>query len=300
MLTETMVVDLEACVITADDIKEILSSGQSGVCRALLSPDAAQYLLEHHNERNRGVKRHQRLFLQRQIESEKWSYNGETITIGDNGHVLNGQHRLSACWASKRQIEVLMVFGIPSGAFVTVDQGARRGGSDVLQIEGHKSCTILAGCLRQIDNYFKGAIGKAHANGREGMEGRGDNSFSLELLKRYPSAPDSVAKMYGTKMTQPSVASALHFLFTQKDAEQAEEFCNVVKNGFQVGSSYTTVGEAAGMLREWLMRSALGNKKTPPWVVANIWIKAWNAGRSGQLPKVLIYKDGVDRPPTIE
>jgi hypothetical protein len=296
MLTATKVQDIQPCDLTEDDIEDILTSDQRGVCRAILSPQAAALLLKNHNFRNRGLKKHQKAFLQRQIDSDKFVYNGETIIVGDNGQILNGQHRLAACVASGKSIEVLMVFGVPATAFITVDQGARRSGGDVLAIEGHKNCTNLAGTLRQIDNYFKGALGKSHAAGPSGAEGRGDNSFTLELLARYPEAEDSVSKMKAIRISTPAVACALHYLFCQRSPEQAEEFCDVVLNGFSPDVQYTDVGRAAGMLREWLTRAALGSKKTPPWVQANIWIKAWNAGRTGVMPKVLSWKDGIDKP----
>lgn len=296
MLTATKIHDIEACELTAEDIEDILTSDQRGVCRAILSPEAASILLKNHNFKNRGLKKHQRQFLQGQIDAGKFVYNGETIIVGDNNQILNGQHRLAACVASGKAIEVLMVFGVPAAAFVTVDQGARRGGADVLAIEGHKNCNALAGALRQIDNYYKGAIGKAHASGPAGKEGRGDNSFTLELLVRYPGVEASVGKMKAIRIAPPSVAIALHYLCNQVDESQAEEFCDVVINGYKLGAGYHSIGEAGGMLREWLVRAATGSKKTLPWVIANVWIKAWNAGRDGVMPKVLNWKDGIDKP----
>lgn len=295
MLTAAKVHDIEACQINAEDIEDILTSDQRGVCRAMLTPEAAALLLKNHNFKNRGLKKHQKYFLQRQIEGGKFVYNGETIIVGDNGQILNGQHRLAACVASGKAIEVLMVFGVPEAAFVTLDQGARRGGSDVLAIEGHKNCSVLAGTLRQIDNYYKDAIGKARGTGPAGEDGRGDNSFTLRLLERYPGVEESVAAMKAIRITPPSVASALHYLFSQVDDEQAKEFCEVVLNGYKPDTTYGSAGRAAGMLREWLVRAATGSK-TPPWVIANVWIKAWNAGRTGELPKLLTWKDGIDKP----
>lgn len=300
MLTVTKVHDIETCNIGVDDLEDILTSGQVGVCRAILSPEAAKVLLKNHNFKNRGVKKHQKDFLLRQINTGKFVYNGETIVIGDNLQILNGQHRLMACVASGLPIEVLMVFGIPAAAFVTIDQGARRNGGDVLSIEGHKNCRVLAATLRQIDNYYKGAMGKAHASGPDGVEGRGDNAFTLELYSRYPDVDSSVSKMMSIRLCTPSIACALHYLLRMVDESQAEEFCDVVLNGFSPGQSYGDIGRAAGMLREWLMRAAIGNKKTPPWVHANIWIKAWNAGRTGKMPKLLVWKDGVDKPALIQ
>jgi hypothetical protein len=289
MLTATKVHDIDAVEMHAEDVAEIISSGQAGVCRAVLSPEAAGLLLAKHNTRNRGVKRHQREFLKRQIEREQFAYNGETIVIGDDGQVMNGQHRLIACVAAGVPIEVLMVFGVPAKHFVTIDQGARRNAADVLTIEGHKSCTCLAGCLRQIDNYFNDCLGRSHAKGSIGD--RADNARALQLVEKYPDVAASVSAMVHCRLTPPALAAALHYLFCMVDREQADEFCGVVLDGVKPDVTYSDIGKAAAMLREWLMRAAIGFKKTPPHYIANVWIKAWNAGRTGVFPKILVYKD---------
>lgn len=295
MLTATKVHELAATEITAADIEEILTSGQAGVCRAIITPEAAEVLLQNHNMKNRGFKKHQINFLKGQIAAGKFVFNGETIVVGDNMQILNGQHRLSACAQSDVPIETYIVFGVPAASFVTLDQGARRRSSDVLQIEGHKSSIVLAGCLRQIDNYFKDSIGRARPNGPAHESGHCDNAYALELLSLYPKAEESVAKTAGIKLTSPSLCAALHYLFSLRDQDAADCFCHVVRHGFQIDHEYDSIGQAAGMLREWLIRASMGNSKKPPHVIANIWIKAWNAGRSGVLPKVLIWKDGVEK-----
>ena len=45
------------------------------------------------------------------------------------------------------------------------------------------------------------------------------------------------------------------------------------------------------MLRESLMKCPISSKKTPQHYIANVWIKAWNAGRTGSFPKLLAYKE---------
>lgn len=289
MLTATKVHDVEAVEISSEDLAEIFSTNQAGVCRAILHPDAAQLLLTKHNARNRGVKRHQKDFLKKQVEHGRFAYNGETIVIGDDRQVMNGQHRLTACVMAGLSIEVLMVFGVPSEHFVTIDQGSRRNAADVLTIEGHKNTTCLAGCLRQIDNYFNDALGRSHSKGS--MGDRADNAHAIQLAGKYPDVACSVEKMKSCRLTPPSLAAALHYLFAMVDKEDAAEFCDVILDGVKPDVNYSDIGKAAAMLREWLMRAAIGFKKTPPHYIANIWIKAWNAGRTGVFPKILVYKD---------
>jgi len=75
------------------------------------------------------------------------------------------------------------------------------------------------------------------------------------------------------------------------DEDQADEVCGVILDGVRPDVSYGNTGKAASMLREWLMKCAISSKKTPQHYIANVWIKAWNAGRTGNFPKLLVYKE---------
>lgn len=275
---------INEAAIGADQIKSIMHGNERGACRAVLHPDAARVLLANHNSRNRGIKKKQRDFLKKQMMEGKFRYNGEAIIVGDDGNILNGQHRLSACVDSGVAIEVLMVFGIESERFTTIDQGARRIKADVLSIEGYKNCNLLAATLKQVDQYYSGTIGRSgHAYT--------ENSLALDLIKKYPDVEESLDKVSGIVLTKKSLAAALHYVFSQLNQDDADEFVSVVVDGVKPGVDYTSVGEAAAMLSQWLTRASIGPKRMPAHYIANIWLKAWNAGRTGNLPRVLIYRE---------
>lgn len=275
---------INTATIDAEQIARIMNTKEKGACRAVLYPDAARVLLEKHNNRNRGIKKRQRDFLKQQIIDGKFCYNGEAIIVGDDGNILNGQHRLAACVESGVAIEVLMLFGIQSERFATLDQGSRRIKADVLSIEGFKNCNQLAAALKQVDNYYHGTIGKnafAYA----------ENAQAIELIKKYPEVEDSLNTVAGIVLTKRSLAAALHFIFSRIDQDDADEFVSVVVDGVKPGVDYSMIGESAAMLSQWLTRASVGPKRLPVHYIANIWIKAWNAGRTGSLPKMLVYRE---------
>jgi len=285
-------VDLSVSVeLSHDDICAFATDGRVFVARAIITPEVAQQLLEFNNTRNRSVRKSQMDFLTGQLKNGKFVFNGETIVFGDDGNINNGQHRLRSCAQSGVPIDVLLCFGVPRERFTTYDQSSRRTPGDVLSIEAHVNAIKLAATLRQIDNYYAGGMGKAHANADRSI--RGDNSYVLELRDKYKGVEPCVKRCAGfPRYTVATLAAALLWLFSREDADATEQFFKIVEDTTQAGERHDPVMfEAATKLRKWLTTNALGNRKAPSSVVANIWIKAWNAYRTGHVPKIYIYRD---------
>lgn len=292
MTTVTLVepIELSLTTLSYDDISDLATCGKHCVVLARIEPDVARAVLANNNARNRQTRGRNIKFLKEQIGSGRFVYNGETIVFGDDGNLNNGQHRLIACGESENAIDALLVFGVPADRFVTYDQGASRSGADVLSIEGQQNCGRLAAALRHIDNFGRGKIGDH--NGADNNK-RMDNAYVLELLSKHPGIELSVSRCsHFPRTTRPSLAAALHYLFSKVDAVATEEFFNIVEHGIVLERQYDKcLAESAVNLREWLHRNVMSHKKSSPKVVANVWIKAWNGYRKGKVPKVLMFKD---------
>jgi hypothetical protein len=285
-------VDLsEGVELSHDDICALATDGRVFAARAIISPDVAQQLLDNNNARNRSVRKSQMQFLVGQLKGEKFVFNGETIVFGDDGHINNGQHRLRACAQAGVAIDVLLCFGVPKSRFTTYDQSSRRTPGDVLSIEGHVNAIKLSAALRHIDNYMAGGIGKAHAHGDRNI--RGDNAYVLQLLENYPGVSACVKRCANfPRYTTATLASALYWLFSQQDAQAADQFFRIVEDTTEaVESHHPVMLEAAVKLRKWLTKNALGSRKASNATVANIWIKGWNAYRTGKIPKIYIWSE---------
>jgi hypothetical protein len=285
-------VDLSvALAMSYDDICALATDGRILVARAIITPDVAEELLDNNNTRNRGVRKSQMEFLTGQCKNGKFVFNGETIVFGDDGNINNGQHRLLSSVAARVSIDVLLCFGVPKGCFATYDQSSRRTPGDVLSIEGHGNSIKLSAALRHVDNYYAGGMGKSHASGDR--TSRGDNSYVLELFEKYQGVDECVKRCAGfPRYTTATLAAALYWLFCREDAHAAEQFFKIVEDTTQAGESHHPVMfEAATKLRKWLTTNALGSRKSPGNVVANIWIKGWNAYRTGAIPKIYLYRD---------
>lgn len=108
-----------------------------------VTPDLAAEWLEM-NTMNRNisqttVKRYALAML-----AGEWQQNGQTITIAEDGTVLDGQHRLWAVIEAGVTVTFLVVFNVSKDAIATIDSGVTRTFRHVLQIKGSKHASTAA------------------------------------------------------------------------------------------------------------------------------------------------------------
>ena len=133
-------------------------------------PDIARELIEKRNPTNRSIKSTKISQLICDIRNGNFALNGETIIFSDTGHLLNGQHRLTAVIEADMSITTLVVTGIHSLARRTMDQGKMRGAGDVLHMETDTTNgNVLAAILRGFIAYNTGdktSFGRTNAVSR--------------------------------------------------------------------------------------------------------------------------------------
>lgn len=105
--------------------------------KKIITPLYAAHLLER-NTHNRPIKPRYVDWLAQQMADGKWVYNGETIIIGVDGTLIDGQHRLSAVVKSGCTIESEVIEGVDPATFHTIDSGTRRTAGDAFYVYGVK------------------------------------------------------------------------------------------------------------------------------------------------------------------
>lgn len=130
-------------MVSLQEIAALSVTQPGSVLKVVITPDTAQALLANINTANRPlsnarVKQYADVFKRGQ-----YVFNGESIQIGidsDNRLILlNGQHRLSACVVANAPFETVLVVGLPTEVFSTIDRGKTRSHSDVLSVAGFKN-----------------------------------------------------------------------------------------------------------------------------------------------------------------
>jgi hypothetical protein len=95
----------------------------------IITPEQAKRWLEKNNgggKGNRKVSQRQLNFLTESILRGQWILNGETIKIGKDGSVIDGQHRLMAIVKSGMSVASLVVFDCEPESYNTIDKGRAR------------------------------------------------------------------------------------------------------------------------------------------------------------------------------
>jgi hypothetical protein len=241
-----------------------------------ITPQIAASFLEK-NTSNRPLNTKHVKRLAREMEMGRWKLNGSTICL--NGEILiDGQHRLAAIVLSGCTVESLVVEGLHSSVFCTIDAGKPRSAGDTLDRIGITNANCVSAAVKAIELISTG-------KGDYISKHQFTNADVLELYKKYPKAEHSVRLASRQKgICPPSVLAALHFLFALRDKEAADAFVHDLQYGTNL-----TEGDGEYLFRERLMRDAYMRTKLQSCYAAALGIKAWNARRSGKRVQVLKY-----------
>lgn len=116
--------------------------------KVLITPALAAEWLQH-NAGNRPVRRAHVSFLANEIVSGRWKDNGDTIKRGENGRLLDGQHRLMAVTQAKKPVQMWVVEDLANETFVTIDTNRyARSVGQVFALAGHKNANATASVVR--------------------------------------------------------------------------------------------------------------------------------------------------------
>lgn len=89
-----------------------------------------------HNDINRALKPGLVSKYAWELRNDDWTLNGQSIVLADDGTLLDGQHRLTACVEAGIPFHAVVVKGVDKAVFDTIDTGMARSAADVLTAEG--------------------------------------------------------------------------------------------------------------------------------------------------------------------
>lgn len=257
--------------------------GESRVWAVTVSPELASRLLEV-NTRNRKLMKTHAASLAKAVGEGMWWVNGKTICFARNGDkvcLTDGQHRLKASVESGESFATLVVTGLDPNCFVSVDTLSRsRLTSQVFEMNGEKYTTTLASAVRHLHMFCK------TGGSMDGHGGSTENACAerhIEILDKNPGLRESTAKMMSVQLYRTGISAALHYLFSVSDAELAEEFFQVMKNGD------SDRGRPFNVFRESFIRYRGAVNPCPRSQAARA-IKAFNAEKSRSQIKALHYR----------
>lgn len=209
------------------------------------------------------------------IKAGKWRVTGETIIFDNDDYLIDGQHRLLACMESNIPIQSYVVRGkIDAEAPTAIDIGKARTPGDLLTFHDYQDPNHLAATARWV-----------YRLERDMMVFEREKMTRDQLLEFIAHNPDiHLSLPYGRyigKLLIPSLGSALHFLFAQKDRQLADQ----MYTDLQAGTAL--VGTPTFVVRELLIKNKMHRAQLPVHIVAAMLIKTWNLLRTGKTAKII-------------
>lgn len=240
--------------------------------RITLTPELARQMLEN-NKNNRPLKAGNVAKAERALRAGQWKFNGDAIRVDANGNMLDGQHRCHAIVNTGIAAETVLISGLDPEVFDTIDCGSPRSKADTLATKGEKFAKEIAAALMLIHSY--------HQTGDflKRRETELGNSDMIALIARYPEVRQAPDYKLG-RITQPSIARAMYFLFRRSHPIKAEQFFNELLTGVGLAADSPVY-----QLRQRLITNMGAKGKLSTRYVCALFIKAWNyyvIGRSCQ------------------
>ncbi len=253
----------------------------------IITPEVATCYLSLNIDNNRNINKRALKSYVKQMKDGRWQLNGDAIKFNNLGQLVDGQHRLQAVIESETTISSMVIKGLPSDAFLTMDTGRKRISGDVLAIEGYKNTNTLAGAVTAIVAIDKAWSQDAHNLSK--TNGELSHREVLDYVTANPALVDA-CQIVCSEFTKvrgyisPSYAVALYYKFSQKDEVLAANFFHGLSTGLGL-----TAESVIYQLREKLI-SNLGVKGINKLSVGSrvaLTVKAWNSLRKNKVVKSL-------------
>jgi hypothetical protein len=210
------------------------------------------------------------------MRNGRWLLNGASMVLSPDGEVLDGRARILACIEAGTPFETLVVEGVDSVAFETMDALRKRTLADVLTIRQIQHGRALAASLRIIWGYRTRALPNL----------RQPSSMTLlGLVEDHPEIRDSILPSLRTAPLLPHGSGlALHYLFGLANPAKCDAFFAEFSNE-ALSDLHSPIGQLRRLLQD--LRGKGGNRKQA-YVLA-VCVKAWNAFSVGKPLKLLRY-----------
>jgi hypothetical protein len=249
------------------------SSGQSETLVArveTVTPERAQQLLAS-NTLNRGISGSVVDKYARDMRAGRWCLNGQTIKLTKSGRLLDGQHRLEAVKKAKRPFPAIVVEGVPESCLGSLDVGHKRGLSEILRDRAETNTASLASALRWLWMLKHEVVLAANTSPTNGE--------MLELLEANPGIRDG--QKYAASLREfmgSGITAALHYIFGEKDRDQADLFFERLIDGVELASTSPILH-----LRQRLIKIRASHRvRAAEAERVALTIKAWNAYRTNR------------------
>jgi hypothetical protein len=256
--------------------------------RMLVTPAMAKIWLETTNVNNRPLSEMHWMKIWLDIAEGRWKYNGEPISFGTNGALLNGQHRLQACAVGDTPIDTDVIFGLDPEAMSTIDIGKVRTAANIAHLEGIQNASVACAAAHLILLHENGGIQQL---GNKQVEPSKTKVNERVRTDHRISDIAGRAAGLGRSLAPPRVMACCYYFFSAQNPDLAEQFFDRLASGAGL-----TKHDPVYLLRERLRTNSAGKAKLPLLEIVALFFKAWIAYRNGKQVKCLRWNNGGANP----
>ena len=202
---------------------ETLRYGNVEITIELVDPAQALEWLATNNDHNRRQRENRVVAYSRDMLADAWHFTGDPIRFGEDGTMLDGQHRAAAIVRSGIAQPILIVRGLDRSAQEVMDIGAPRTLADVLGLRGEEATSQLGAVVRRLTLWNMDRMPRSDG---------GANATRSETMTFFDEHPEQLRRAVEVAVTSrgrgfrvpPSVIGSAYFLCAERDKAAAELF----------------------------------------------------------------------------
>lgn len=265
------------------------------VKRELITPAIAIEYLKLNKNNNRVLRPVDVTFLADQMEKGQWQEDTtETIKFADTGNLIDGQNRLNALIKSNKSFYFWVARGLDEKAFIVLDTGKKRNGSDSLHILGAENATTVSA---GISSYF--LLMRENVIGNAGVNRKHYKITNQDIVNEFLTRPEfwntkaAEAKKLYREVGQaivPGFIVGWSVVLESIDEKKGAEFMNKLCKG--VG--FATEKDPVLQLRNLFTRQKTSKQSWHGKVRNKFMVETWNHFYNDNGPRLLNFN--VNRP----
>lgn len=245
----------------------------------IITPDLAQQLLDRTDSAvQRPIKPGSVKLYSREMRDGKWVNNDQPIQRDQQGNIIDGRHRLTACVAADRPFITKFINGVEREKVIhTIDIGVVRSKSDALAIGmlGEiPHIRTVAGAIEYLIHYSRGTHTSA-ASRADGVT----NQDIMAWIDANPKAYEEIELVteilhQNESLVYQKYLAALYFIFRRIDTKKADKYINQLQTGIGLSENSPALYVRTKLIAA---KKALNSKHKLGWKEKLILvIRGWN------------------------
>lgn len=237
----------------------------------------------------------------------RWVLNGVPIIFDNEGHLVDGHHRLQAVVQANIPVRFDVRRGVSPDAFTTYDNGRHRTLGQLLSMQGVKNYNLVGAIVVANDRLIRS--GRLYENNNSPtknsedlwtMRKTNDDKYNAyrEDGKGFEMVAEYIKKLeQNGRIIYNSWAGGLYYFLTHTGG-YSEEIVKPFFDALYSPDDACTI-QSVFLLRKAIVKEAIEGRKIKAEMLWIYLVKTWNSYITNDAPKVLRFQTGRERIPSL-